>query len=244
MALAGLLFDKDGTLIHFNATWNPAILSVLQQQAKGNAAVLRRLAAALDYDLETSAFHPKDAFVAGAWGDFGSDWAAALGQTNDQAFENATNTLLIEACLRTLAPVGAPVDIARRLTARGVLLGIATNDAELAARHQAEALGLTPHLSFVAGYDSGFKPKPAPDMVQGFARTIGTEPARIAMVGDSLHDMEAARRAGAVAIGVLTGPLKRHEFAGHADHIIDSIADLPDLMDRIQASTSTSSGLK
>ena len=68
MALAGLLFDKDGTLIHFNATWNPAMLSVLQQQAKGNAAMLRRLAAALDYDLETSAFHPKAAFVAGAWG--------------------------------------------------------------------------------------------------------------------------------------------------------------------------------
>jgi phosphoglycolate phosphatase len=233
MALAGLLFDKDGTLIHFNETWNPAVLSVLKYQAQGDIAVLRRLAEALDYDLDISGFKTGATFVAGTWSDYGNAWATALGLVNDQNFEDRTNQLLIEACAQSLAPVGDPAAVASLLRQRGLLLGIATNDGERAAHHQAEALGLKPHLSFIAGYDSGFGAKPAPGMVHGFASHIGAEPARIGMVGDSVHDMDAAKRAGAVAIGVLTGPLSREELEHHADHIIDSIADLPDLMDRI-----------
>jgi phosphoglycolate phosphatase len=56
----------------------------------------------------------------------------------------------------------------------------------------------------------------------------------IAVVGDSLHDLETARLAGAVGIAVLTGPLKRAARADlepHADYVIDSIADLPAFVD-------------
>eukprot|EP01037_Dinobryon_pediforme_P013174 gene13174-13279_t len=226
---------KDGTLIHFNETWNPAVLSVIQHQAKGDAALLLRLAAALDYDLDASGFRAGAAFVAGTWGDYGDAWAAALSLANDQHFENETNQQLIDACAVSLAPVGNPAEVAALLRARGIHLGIATNDAERAAQNQAEALGLTPHLSFIAGYDSGFGAKPAPGMVHGFARHIGADTARIGLVGDSIHDMDAAKRAGAIAIGVLTGPLSREELAAHADHVIDSIADLPDLLDRLGA---------
>ena len=235
MALAGLLFDKDGTLIHFNETWNPAVLSVIRQQAQNDAAKLQRLAVALDYDLDASGFKAGAAFVAGTWADYGDAWAAALGLANDQTFEDRTNQQLIEACAKTLAPVGKPAEVAALLNARGVQLGIATNDAERAARRQAAALGLDAYMSFIVGYDSGFGAKPAPGMVAGFATHIGTDAAHIGMVGDSIHDMDAAKSAGAIAIGVLTGPMSREELSAHAHYIIDSIADLPELLDRILA---------
>jgi phosphoglycolate phosphatase len=231
MALAGILFDKDGTLIHFNQTWNPAVLAVMRRQTAGDPLKLGRLADALDYDLEIEGFRPGALFVAGTWADYGPVWAEALGVANDQQFEDETNRLLVEECAISLAPVGDPADVAQTLVARGVQLGIATNDCEIAARQQAAALGLMPHLAFIAGYDSGFGAKPEPGMIEGFARHIGADAAHVALVGDSVHDMDAARRAGALAIGVLTGPLGREELALHADHVIHSIADLPALID-------------
>ena len=60
-----------------------------------------------------------------------------------------------------------------------------------------------------------------------FARALGVEPREVAVVGDAVHDLVAARAAGAVAVGVLSGPTPRELLAPHADALLDSIADLP-----------------
>ena len=49
-----------------------------------------------------------------------------------------------------------------------------------------------------------------------------------AMVGDSLHDLQAARAAGMRAVAVLTGLTGRAELAPEADVVLDTIAELPD----------------
>jgi len=115
------------------------------------------------------------------------------------------------------------------LKAMGLRLGVATNDAESSARRQLEALGLDEAIEFVAGYDSGHGAKPGAGMVVAFARHLGVAPARVAMVGDSRDDLEAARAAGALAVAVLSGPADRAELAPLADHIVDDIAALPAL---------------
>ena len=56
-----------------------------------------------------------------------------------------------------------------------------------------------------------------------------SRPTQIAMVGDSRHDLEAARAAGAVAVAVLSGPADRAALAPLADHVVDDIAALPAL---------------
>ena len=67
-------------------------------------------------------------------------------------------------------------------------------------------------------------------MVLAFAARIGVPPGEVALVGDSRHDLHAAKAAGAVAIAVLTGPATREELEPLADHVVDSIADLPALL--------------
>jgi len=113
------------------------------------------------------------------------------------------------------------------LSAQGLRLGVATNDSEASARRHVEALGLLLHIEFIVGYDSGHGGKPEPGMVLAFASHLGLDPAEVAMVGDSIHDLHAARAAGALAVAVLTGPATREELAPHADHIVDDIAALP-----------------
>ena len=97
-------------------------------------------------------------------------------------------------------------------------------------RHLGDA-GILDEMAFVAGYDSGFGAKPAPDPLLAFCAATGLAPADCAMIGDSTHDLAAGRAAGMTCIGVLTGPASRATLAPHSDAVLDSIADLPGWLD-------------
>jgi phosphoglycolate phosphatase len=233
VSLAGILFDKDGTFVDFDATWGEGTHTVMSQVSAGDPAVFHRLAEALHFDAGRRRFHPTSPLIAGAPHDYVHLWAAALGRRNDPALLDDMNRQFTDATLRALTPIGDPSAVMVALHARGLVLGLATNDAEASARAQVAALGLDAHMDFLAGYDSGHGAKPGPGMVLAFADHLGVPTNRIAMVGDSLHDMAAARAAGALAVAVLTGPARRHDLEGVADHVIDGIADLPALVDTL-----------
>jgi phosphoglycolate phosphatase len=52
-------------------------------------------------------------------------------------------------------------------------------------------------------------------------------PDRIAMIGDSTHDLVAGRAAGMITVGVLTGPATREDLAPHATVVLPDIGHLP-----------------
>jgi len=56
----------------------------------------------------------------------------------------------------------------------------------------------------VAGSDVA-RSKPAPDVVEAAAQTLGVAPAQCAMIGDTPYDATASLHAGAVCLGVCTG---------------------------------------
>jgi phosphoglycolate phosphatase len=239
MPIAAILFDKDGTLIDFDGTWGPATYAVMRALAKGDEAAMARQAAALHFSLETRRFLMTSPLIAGSSASYGSLWGEALGRSDLDALRREIDELTAVESLKALTPIGRPSDVLTSLKARGLRLGLATNDSEVSARRQVAALGLGDHLDFIAGYDSGHGGKPAPGMALAFARQIGVSTAEIAMVGDTLHDLRAARAAGALAVAVLTGPAEIEDLANEADHVLDDIGGLVDLVDRL-ASTAIS----
>jgi phosphoglycolate phosphatase len=100
------------------------------------------------------------------------------------------------------APLG---EVLGRLAGMGLALGVATNDTEGPARAHLRAAGVEEAFGFIAGFDSGWGAKPGAGQLLAFAEAQGLDPSACAMVGDSLHDLAAARTAGMVGIGVLTG---------------------------------------
>lgn len=238
MPLKAILFDKDGTLIDFDATWGPAAYEVMRALARGDPRKLDALMAVSHYVEAERRFRPTSPLVAGSSASYGPLWARALGRAPGPDLYGEMDDLFRFWGLETLAPIGEPAAVAAALKARGFKLGIATNDAERSARAQAAALGLDPYLDFVAGYDSGFGGKPHPGMVLAFAAACGCRPDEVALIGDTLHDLHAARAAGAVSVAVLTGPTRaaaRPDLEPHADHVIGSIADLPALLHGLQS---------
>lgn len=230
MALAGILFDKDGTLVDFDRTWGAAAHPVMRRMSGGDDVLLRRVADAMHYELDARRFRPTSPLIGGSPAEILAAWGGALGRTDDRALLAELNELFAAETLASLMPIGDPVAVLDALRERGLALGLATNDGEASARAQLTALGLAGHMGFVAGYDSGHGGKPEPGMVLAFAAAIGVDPGRVALVGDTTHDLRAARAAGAVAVAVLSGPATRDALAPYADHVIGSVADLPDLV--------------
>jgi phosphoglycolate phosphatase len=229
MSVLGVLFDKDGTLIDFQETWGPATHAVIHALAKGDRDIMRAQAEILHFSIDDKRFRPTSPLIAGSSASYGRSWGEALGRTDFAALKLEIDRLTAIESLKALTPIGEPAQALGALRAMGLRLGVGTNDSEQSARRQIAALGLEETIEFVAGYDSGHGGKPDPGMVLAFARHLGVAPSRIAMVGDSRHDLDAARAAGALAVAVLSGPADREALAPHADHVVDDIEALPAL---------------
>ncbi len=228
MPPAAILFDKDGTLFDFHASWGGWTRGFLLEAAGGNEAQARGLGALIGYDFDTGCFAPGSVVVAGTNAEIAALLARELGQ------EDADRLIARFATAALSAPMVEAVPLAPllgELRARGLGIGLATNDGEAPARAQLEAAGLADFFDFIAGFDSGHGGKPDPGMLLAFARAMGIAPERSLMVGDSRHDLLAGRAAGMATVAVLTGPSPREELAPLADAVLPDIGHLPAWLD-------------
>ena len=230
--IRAILFDKDGTLVDFQRTWGPATEAVMRRLADGSRAAYERLVVASRFVEAEQRFLPDSPLIAEPTSVYGVLWATALGRPASAEFFAEIDQLLCDATTRHLAAIGDPRALLTSLAARGYRLGMITNDAEITARAHLRKLGLDKYLEFVAGYDSGFGAKPDPGPVLAFAQAVGVAPSETAVVGDSVLDLAAARAAGAIAIGVLTGPAPAAVLAPHADAVFTSPAEFAAWLDR------------
>jgi phosphoglycolate phosphatase len=223
--LKGLLFDKDGTLFDFHATWSGWTRDLIRRLADGDPARELALAREIEFDLASGRFDPASPAIAGTPEVFVT---AVL-----RVFPKIAPATLREHLIGAAAAV-RPVDAAplapllAGLRTTGMALGVATNDAEAAAREQLAQAGVLECFDLVLGYDSGFGAKPDAGMLLAFCASVGLAPAEVAMIGDSTHDLHAGRAAGMVVVAVLTGPAGVAELAPHADAVLPTIAALPD----------------
>jgi phosphoglycolate phosphatase len=72
-------------------------------------------------------------------------------------------------------------------------------------------------------------------MCLAFAAACGIEPRRVAMVGDSRHDLQAGRAAGMRTVAVLTGIAGARDLSPLADVVLADIAALPGWLDGLSA---------
>jgi phosphoglycolate phosphatase len=223
-----VLFDKDGTLFDFHATWSVWAHGVIDDLSGGDAGLRARLADAADYDLQARRFRPTSPIVAGTNREAAECFASVL---PGNAVEEIEIHLMERAMRAPLAPAVPLVPYLDGLRARGLRLGVVTNDTEQGARTHLEAVGVLARLDFIAGFDSGHGAKPAPGPLLAFARAVAVAPSRVVMVGDSPHDLIAGRAAGMRCVGVLTGTASRADLAPLADDVLPDIGHIPGWLD-------------
>lgn len=137
--------------------------------------------------------------------------------------------LHIEGFRRRLGQV-RPLPGAKRLLAHltetGVPWAVATSARLETAAPAVEMLGVPAGIPVVT-HDEVSHAKPNPDLFLTAMRRLGTEPADTVVVGDSIWDLLAARRARALGVGLLSGGYGEEELekAG-AYRVYEDPADL------------------
>jgi phosphoglycolate phosphatase len=64
-------------------------------------------------------------------------------------------------------------------------------------------------------------------MVEAFCLRLSLQPAEVAVVGDTLHDLHMGRAAGAgLVVGVLSGAGTREVLESHCDHLLEDVLAL------------------
>lgn len=221
--IRAILFDKDGTLFDFRATWDAWAAGLVSRLSGGDASLARAIGAAMGFDTEAGRFDPDSPVIAGTPGEV----VAALHPLVGGDPEMLERTLNEEAANAPQVEVVPLAPLLGRLRGAGLALGVATNDAEAPARAHLGVAGVTGLFDFIAGWDSGHGAKPGPGQCLAFARSRGLDPASVVMVGDSLHDLHAGQAAGMRRVAVLTGPAGADTLAPHADAVLDNIGALP-----------------
>jgi phosphoglycolate phosphatase-like HAD superfamily hydrolase len=110
----------------------------------------------------------------------------------------------------------------------GVLLGVVSGAMEGAARTKLGPANLNRFFIFGAyGSDSPDRSELTEMAIQKAARLhSGLTPAQVYVVGDTPHDIAAAKAAGAIAVGVAPGKHSAQELAdAGADHVLESLQE-------------------
>lgn len=231
VAIKGILFDKDGTLVDFNATWLAVADLMAMDAAGGDRQKADKLLDVAGYDFEAKRFKADSIFAAGTNRDVVELWFPRL--SNDEqtdALHHFNDITAVQGSQMAVALPGMAKALGA-LHAKPYRLGVATNDSTAGCEKTLLALGVAQLFDAAYGYDAVANPKPAPDTILAFCDLTGLKPSEVAMVGDNRHDLEMARAGGCgLAVGVLSGTGTRETLSPLADVIVDSVVDLPDLL--------------
>ncbi|WP_137132392.1 HAD family hydrolase [Rhizobium sp. FY34] len=230
-SIAGLLFDKDGTLLCYDESWGPVNREAARIAAAGGGAEFEeRLLVACGMDPVSGKTRADSLFAAGTAAQIAAGFVAAGSPLAVGSLTIELDDLFVRASDFSVAVTDLGAYFGR-LKARGFRLGVASSDNERSIRETARRFGFLEHLDFIAGYDSGHGCKPEPGMVLGFCAAVGLQPSQVAMVGDNNHDLHMGKAAGAgLKVAVLTGTGSRATLAAAADHVLDDITGLETLL--------------
>lgn len=124
-------------------------------------------------------------------------------------------------------------EVVARFARLGLRQGVCTNKFEKPSRMILEHLKLMPPIADVAGADTFPVRKPDPRHILMLVERMGGDPKSTVMIGDSIHDVEAAHAAGLPAVLVSWGYTVRPASELGAEAVIQRFGALPDALGEI-----------
>ena len=146
----------------------------------------------------------------------------------------ASHTQAYIRMMKWVRPLPGARQLLEHLTGVGIRWAIATSGRMATAKYNLDQLGLDVASTVVVTRDDVRRAKPDPDLFSTAALRLGTDIESAVIVGDSIWDMLAARRARGLGVGLLSGGYGQDELerAG-AIRVYEDPADLLSHIDEI-----------
>ena len=226
-----IIFDKDGTLLDFDAMWGDWITDLARHlEAAAYIAIAPQLFQTLGFDPATGAVAPGGPLAVSTMTEIralAGEVLRAAGLTPASAAAAIDAGWYIPDPVALAQPLADLPALFGAVRARGIRIAVATTDDRTPTLATLEALGIAPLVEALACGDDGRPIKPAPDAILAPCRELGIAPAQTAMVGDTTADLRMGRAAGVgLNIGVLSGVGSAELLAPLADMLLPSVAGL------------------
>ncbi len=236
-ATALVVFDKDGTLLEFDAMWGNLLVGTVERltaQAPNGQALATDMYATLGYDPQRRWTDPHSPWAMGTTEQdltilaavlyrHGQPWHLAEASVH-AAWREMSAPAALSRLIRPTADLSALFTALRRV---GIRVAVDTTDDRAATEATLRLLGVSHLVDSVVCGDDDLPGKPAPERLLATCQRLGVPAERTAMIGDTVFDLLMGRRAGAgLVIGVLTGASDRATLAAHADVVLGSVAEL------------------
>jgi phosphoglycolate phosphatase-like HAD superfamily hydrolase len=127
---------------------------------------------------------------------------------------------------------GGP-ELLRELAKRGLVVVLATSAPESELKALRSAMQVEDAIDVVTSADDVDTAKPAPEIVEVALERSAVEAADAVMIGDTVWDVKAAKRAGVSCIGLLSGGISEDELrTAGAAAVYSDVSDLLDHLDQ------------
>ena len=241
--IKGIILDKDGTLFDYGKVWGPILSDAIAEGlAKARMPENRKNECIADF-----------CRVVGVDGD-GKTYPDGIIFRHDRLLQATVRILRItfryhmnpwrvwNSVKAILKHEGFPIkehlskiefpyvrETIKAMYDRGYILGIVTTDNQESTDLFLSRMGIKEYISFIRTKDSEIHPKPNPEAIKEFCREYGFSSNEVAVVGDTIVDMEFAHQGKAgYAIAVLTGSGDNEKLSEIADVVYPALENILD----------------
>lgn len=239
MDIKGIIFDKDGTLFNYAEVWGPVIKDYVDTVLMTFRTKDEKVARQKIYEIvgvDDKGNNYPDGFL------FNHDKIVRIvikilafciqNRINPVRMYRLMNTLLnshsrkVIVKLKSMDFSGVQA-LMKALNDQGTIIGLVTNDITSNTKGFLEVMGIDHYVRFLRTKESNCKGKPSDASIAQFCSLFGFSRDEIAVVGDSIVDMEYAK-AGNVGytVAVMTGYGKREVLERYADRVYDRVEEL------------------
>jgi phosphoglycolate phosphatase len=225
-----VVFDKDGTLISFEAMWSGWARDLgTRLEIATRRPVAGDVFTTIGFDSTTNRILAGGPLAGSTMGELAELVGAVLRRWCPSV--NAARRILAEAWfepdpVERAVPLADLTAVFTALRKAGRRIAVATTDDRRPTEATLASLGLVDDVEDIVCGDDDGPTKPDPAVLVAIAARLGIRVERTSMVGDTPADLRMAHGAGARAIGVASGVASVTELTPDADIVVDSIAAL------------------
>ena len=233
MKVDAIIFDKDGTLIDFDAFWVAVAKKAVEDALDILGAKIRPVdEILLAFGVKDGVTDMDGALCKGTYREICQIAHSVLSSFGENFSSEQVEKVLVDT-FNASVDVGVIKPTCDRLKDtlitlknQGKRLAVVTTDNEYITVKCLKALGVYDLFDKIYTDDGDLPPKPMPDAALSFMKEFNLDKNKVAMVGDTMTDVRFAKNAGIKVIGVAKTKLNRNALTPLADTVIDAISEL------------------